>query len=494
MKRLVMLILVTVLAASPAAGAYRIEIEPDGRRIPARTVFREGILYIHLADVARALSGSRHWNPRNGKAALVAAEHRFVMVPGNAFVVADGEIVNVHRPVLFMEGEFWVPQAFLREAVAPALHIEVAVDRDEERIELEHLGPLIGAVTIEERAGSSVVVVPLTERADIHVESLASGAIEVFVSRAALTESVDVAAPDGYVSRVTALERQGGTLLEIGTSGAATSYRVDRLKRPHRIEIVVEATVGSIPTPALRSPKELLTEPTDPFSSSEGIEVVMIDPGYGGRETGTVGRGGVAAKDAALEAARRIGDALQRRGFYVFMTRSSDSFVPIERRCELANLADADLFLAIRWDAWVSGGAGGFQVHYYRAPAGEPLPVVGPRRGGLRYDHPAVLSRAEETLLWRSVQEQHVDESRILARLVRGELRSALPSADRGVRGLSHTVLEGCAMPAVVVDLGFLTSGSDVQRSQDESFMEDAAEAIARGVEAYRQGWKERNQ
>ncbi|MBD3368530.1 MAG: hypothetical protein GF405_10245 [Candidatus Eisenbacteria bacterium] len=493
MKLVPILLLVALLAASSAPASYRIEVEPGGRRIPARTFVHEDVPYVHLADIALALGGSRHWNPRTGKAALVVGEHRFVMSPGNRFVAVDGGIVNVLQPVLMRTGEFWVPPSFLSEAVAPVLHLDTAVDREEERLRIERLGPVIGDVSIEERTGSTVVVVPLSERAELHVESLASGTIEVFARRAVLSDSVDIPADGGYVSRVTAEERRGGAELIVETAGGATSYRVDRLRRPHRLEIVVEATAQSVPSPALRSPKELLTRPTDPLMASDELEVVMIDPGYGGRETGVIGRGGVAAKDITLAVARELGAALQRRGFYVFMTRSSDSFVPVNRRCELANLADADIFVALRCDGWTSGAAAGFQVHHYAVPVDPPLPVVEPRRGGLAYDHPAVLSRAEEALLWRHAQEEHIDESRILARLVRGELRSALPSADRGVRGLSHSVLEGCMMPSVVVDLGYLTSGGDAGRAQDETFRADAAQAIASGIEAYRTGWKERN-
>lgn len=486
--------LLVVLLMSPAAPAYRIEVEPGGRRLPAATVLRDEIPYVSLADVARALGGSRHWNPRNRKVALVVGDHHFVMSPGNSFVAVDSRIVNVQRPVLFEAGEFWVPPSFLRDAVGQTLNLRTAVDRERELITIERLGPVIGEVAIEDRTGSTVVTVPLSEPAELHVESLPDGDIELFVYRAALSHTLDLSAERGYVERVTARERQGGTTLTIETGRGATSYRVERLRRPDRLEVVVESTAEVIPPPALRSPKELLSRPSDPLLDTGEMEVVMVDPGYGGHETGIVGRGGVLAKDVTLDIATGLSDALQREGFYVFMTRSSDSYVPVARRCELANLADADIFIAIRCDAWVSSAAAGFEVHYYEAPEAPPLPVVQPRRGGLRYDHPSVLTKAEEALTWRRVQDAYVDESRILARLVRGELRSALPSVDRGVSGFAHAVLEGCAMPAVVVNAGYLTSGGDAGRAQDREFIDDVARAIARGVEAYRRGWKERSQ
>jgi len=493
MKRCITLVLALALLAPPASAAWRIVVEPQGRSVPARVVVRDGIPYIHLADVARALGGSRHWNPANRKAALIADDRRFVMSPGNSFVAVADRIVNMRRPALFEGGEFWVPPGFLDEAVGPALHLETVVDLEVERVTLRDLGPVVGDVVIEERSGSTVVTIGLSDWADIHVESHSSGAIDLFVQRAALADTVELVSSQGYVARVSARERQGGTSLMIETARGATTYRVERLDHPRRLEVIVEARAGSVPAPALREPKELLARPSDPFSTSEGVEVVMIDPGYGGHETGTVGRGGVLAKDVTLEIAQDLGAALQRRGFYVFMTRSSDSYVPLERRCELANLADADVFIAIRCDAWISAAAAGFQVQHYEAPREAPLPVALPRRGGLRYDHPSVLTRTEEALLWRNAQEQYVDESRVLARLVRGELRSALPSADRGVRTIAHTALEGCGMPAIVVSLGYLTSGGDSGRMQDEAFRQDAAGAIASALTAYRSGWKERN-
>ena len=74
-----------------------------------------------------------------------------------------------------------------------------------------------------------------------------------------------------------------------------------------------------------------------------GVKTIMIDPGHGGRDPGATGPSGSVEKDVTLALARELSRVLRREGFYVFMTRSSDSYVPLKRRAELSNLAAADI-------------------------------------------------------------------------------------------------------------------------------------------------------
>ena len=92
----------------------------------------------------------------------------------------------------------------------------------------------------------------------------------------------------------------------------------------------------------------------------------------------------------------------------------------------------------------------------------------------------------ESGLEWDHVQDAFRDESRRLARAVHDRMAEALGAADRGVASRTLSVLSGCAMPAIVIETGFISNGGDEERLADESFVRDAARAIARGIVDYR--------
>jgi N-acetylmuramoyl-L-alanine amidase len=219
----------------------------------------------------------------------------------------------------------------------------------------------------------------------------------------------------------------------------------------------------------------------------------MIDPGHGGRDPGAVGPSGSAEKDATLALALELSRLLQREGFYVFMTRSSDSYVPLKRRAELSNLAAADVFVSLQADAWYSRSAGGFRVAYYAPTAVRWRPRGRSRGGGLRYVEGTGAPLNESGLEWDHVQDAFRDESRKLAGAVHDRMAEDLAVADRGIASRSLSVLSGCAMPAIMIEVGFISNGGDEERLADEGFRRDAARAIARGIADYRRSLRGRD-
>jgi N-acetylmuramoyl-L-alanine amidase len=220
----------------------------------------------------------------------------------------------------------------------------------------------------------------------------------------------------------------------------------------------------------------------------------MIDPGHGGADSGYAGRADLLEKDVTLAIADEVARNLRREGFYVFMTRSLDSRVPVKRRAEIANLAGADVFISIHCGAWHSAAASGFRVSYYVPTPDDVVDKSSAGTRGLRRGRHGVRRGGVGDLRWGGQQENLTDESRALARAVRGQMSGALPNYDRGVGGASLAVLAGCAMPAILVEAGFITNASDAALLADAGFREDVARAIARGVAEYGDSSRGRNQ
>jgi N-acetylmuramoyl-L-alanine amidase len=476
------------------AGTLLIDF-PGGRgqsRVETRQV--DGVPYLRLADLAHGVGGARHWNPNTGKMTLAVGAQRIAMVPGNPLVTLDRDVRNLSRPVLLTDGTFWVPDSFLRHALGPALNVEVRVD-EEGAYRLVKLGPVLTSIEIDERPEGTAVVLGLNELADFVAESAERGAIVVTVEGGRLVDTLAVMEGAGFVSSVVTSEGARGVLADIRVGGGATAFEAGLFHDPYRIEILVTSGHdASFMTPALKERQGLLPAGRDVLGAWSGeVETIMIDPGHGGRDPGAVGPSGSAEKDATLALALELSRVLQREGYYVFMTRSSDSYVPLKRRAELANLAAADVFVSLQADAWYSRSAGGFRVAYH-APGAVRWRSHGRSRGaGLKYIEGTGAPRNESGLEWDHVQDAFRDESRTLAGAVRARMADDLPMSDRGVASRSLSVLSGCAMPAIMIEIGFVSNGGDEERLADEQFRRDAARAIARGIEDYGRGLRGRN-
>lgn len=501
-KLLMASVSLAVLAACLGPGATdarsaEIELRTSDGTTGVETLLEGGFTYFRLEDVARAVTGVRHYNPVTGKVTLVVGAHRISMTPGSRFAALDRSVENMSGPLLYREGRFWVPAGFLTRVLATALNATIEWIPAEGRVSAVPLGPVISSVTIDDREEEGTIVsLALSGPADFDASSASAESVEVFIAGATLVDSLEIPYAAGHVLRLTANQTDRGVRAVVGVDASAGAYDAEFLTNPPRVEIRVgKPTAASPPSPELRGVRRLRPDRgVDLDWTDGGIETVMIDPSGGGRVAGSTGPEGTAAKDVTLSLARALATALQREGFYVFMTRSSDAFVPAKRRAEIANLAEADVFVSLDCDAWYSGWARGFKVSYYDPPASVGAGDGGGRGQGLPREQTAPSERAVGDLLWGRAQEDYLAESRALARAVHSRMEHDLPLDDRGVGRLTLGVLSGCAMPAIRVELGFISNADEELLLSDERFLRDAARAIAQGVVEYRSGAEGRAQ
>ncbi|BAY11595.1 N-acetylmuramoyl-L-alanine amidase [Calothrix sp. NIES-2098] len=215
---------------------------------------------------------------------------------------------------------------------------------------------------------------------------------------------------------------------------------------------VVRPPIGLPPLPppnrgTLPDPNSSLPPISQPGSRSpilNGRALVIIDPGHGGKDPGAIGIGGVREKDIILPIGARVAEVLQQNGVQVIMTRKADYFVSLQGRVEMAEKANASVFVSIHAN---SAGAGrpdvsGLETYYY-------------------------------------------DNGLGLARTVHNSILQNLNVRDRGVRRARFYVLRKSSMPSILVETGYLTGREDVAKLQTLMYQNQMAEAIARGILQY---------
>ena len=218
-----------------------------------------------------------------------------------------------------------------------------------------------------------------------------------------------------------------------------------------------------------------------------GLRAIVIDAGHGGDDAGVKGPHGTLEKNVTMAVARRLKAAIESRlGVRVLLTRDGDQNVALDQRAALANNNKADLFISLHANASLRPSAAGAQVYYLNLAgygdegqralqaAREPLPVVG---GG---------SRDIEMIPWEMAQARYVDQSVELARAVEAALRERVPMSTRAVQQAPFRVLVGANMPAVLVELGFLTNAEQEQRLAADDQQNTLAQALLDGIMRYR--------
>ncbi len=219
-----------------------------------------------------------------------------------------------------------------------------------------------------------------------------------------------------------------------------------------------------------------------------GIRKVVIDPGHGGYDPGAIGRNGLKEKTVTLDVAKRLASILRGSGVEVVMTRSTDVFIPLERRVEIANASGADLFLSIHINASRQRSLNGFEV-YYVSPQVNDYKRAGAAAGeyslrlpeGEEQDIPYEAKR----ILWDMFYTYSRAESSVLAGHICDRIGCEMKMKILGVKNARFHVLRGANMPAVLIEAGFVSNLSEEKQLRISRYRQRLAECIARGLESY---------
>lgn len=221
-----------------------------------------------------------------------------------------------------------------------------------------------------------------------------------------------------------------------------------------------------------------------------GLKVgrIVLDPGHGGHDTGTVGPEGLREKDLVLDVAKRLGALIEDRlGSEVIYTRSDDTFVPLERRTEIANEAKADLFLSIHANSSTLRSAAGVETYYLNFTTSRAaLEVAARENAGSQKTIYELQDLLEKIALKDKVEESREFATRVQSALFTLSAKSdSLARDHRGVKRAPFVVLIGASMPSVLSEIGFISNAHDESIMKRAEYRQRIAEALYKGLSSY---------
>jgi N-acetylmuramoyl-L-alanine amidase len=207
---------------------------------------------------------------------------------------------------------------------------------------------------------------------------------------------------------------------------------------------------------------ELPPPPAGPFA------VVVIDPGHGGQDSGTM-KTGLVEKELTLDVAHRVERLLQERGLVTVLTRADDSYVSLQDRAAIANSQPESVFVSIHFDEAGRPAATGVETYFAAHPISFPDRVA-----------------SWLPFLQRTSNEPPNLESQSLAASVQESLVAHTQATNRGTRPQQFFVIANVRHPAVLVEGGFLTNKDDAVKLVNAEYREQMAAGIAQGILQYR--------
>jgi N-acetylmuramoyl-L-alanine amidase len=222
--------------------------------------------------------------------------------------------------------------------------------------------------------------------------------------------------------------------------------------------------------------------------------VAVVDPGHGGDKEGAVGPGGLREKDLSLAIARRIAARLREGGARVLLTRERDEGLDLSLRAALANAAEADLFVSVHLNSMATADGRartrGIETYFLSPDATDARAVaVAARENADRA--PAEVFPTDDAVAGILADLSNVEalaESSRLAHAVHERLVLRTGAEDHGVKQAPFHVLAGARMPAVLVEVGFISHRDEARQLADPAYQERIAAAVAEGIAAFRAG------
>ena len=215
---------------------------------------------------------------------------------------------------------------------------------------------------------------------------------------------------------------------------------------------------------------------------------IVIDPGHGGHDTGTIGPTGLMEKDLCLDVALRLGKLIGRSlpSAELVYTRQDDRYVGLEQRTAIANDARADLFISIHANSSDDARVSGIETYYLNFNASAQAMEVAARENATAQSSVHDL----QDLVTKIARNEKVEESRDLAADLQESLASSMqmgkrPERNRGVRKAPFVVLVGADMPSVLAEIAFISNPSDEQWLKKPENRQHAADGLYHGIERY---------
>jgi len=488
---------VAAIGLSPRPGAQG---QPTGLRVLSReglrtlaTFTQNNQEYVALDDVAQLFGLTVREDQLAGGLTITAAKGSIIVTPDQPVISVAGRLVSLTGTAVRQGGRWLVPVDFLPRAVGPLLETRFDLRRATRLLVVGDLRVPRVTARVDPGPGSVSVTFDIAPPAPSRV-AVETGRLIVTFEADALELSLPPVPPQDFLQALQAGDTPTSVRLTTGPKFGmhrTTTSQPDASASRLVVELLPATTEAPAAPPVTPAPLPPTTPPAGNLPPAnpigEGVRTVVIDAGHGGDETGAKGARGLLEKDVTLAVARRLRTMIEGKlGLRVFLTRDDDRTMTLDDRAAYANSQKADIFVSVHVNASIRPAMKGAEV-YSLAPdqadtsarlqaesAGDVLPALG---GGVR---------AISLIPWEFTQARYLEQSSAFAALVEQALRARVPMSPRPFQQAPFRVLVGANMPAVLVEIGYLSNAEQEPALGTGVFQDQIAQSLFDAVAEFR--------
>ncbi len=478
--------LMRVSGQAPAPPSLVVLSAAGRRAVPTASV--NGREMVALDDLAAVFQVSLRDDPLAGGMTVSYKGRTIALMPDQAIASVGNRLVSLPAPATRAGKRWLVPIEFIDAALALVYDARLELRKTSHLVIVGDLRVPRLTVRQETIGGQARLTFDASPKTSSSVVQEQNRLVVRFDA-----DALDAVLPAGAAPGLVDAVRPGDApnTIAIALGGRFGSFRSSQVAidaaSSRTIVDVLAAGLPEAAPPAPPAPAPLAPVAPDALvPQAPGVRTIVLDAGHGGADDeGARGPGGRLEKDITLSVARRLKATLENRlGLRVLLTRDGDTAVSLDDRAAFANNNKADLFISLHANASLRKEVKGAEVFYLSSEGYEmaqqaatskaTLPAFG---GG---------SRDIDLILWEVAQTQHLAQSASLAAAIEEQLRAHVPMSTHPVQQAPFRVLVGANMPAVLVEMAFITNPEQEAALASDEFQNGIAQAVFDAIVRFR--------
>ena len=448
----------------------------------ARKIGRD-FYFVGLQDIAESLNTHTYYSNKVRKAILYLGEEKITVTAFNPFVMSGHKVWQLPVETKYSDGEIYVPVKFFIPIVKDLLDKSTngnGVD------ELSLTTNITGAQVEEKLNGTLIRISTLREFSKTSVSARYSQkAFYLDILNGKINEKSFVKSfKKGLVREIVPVQLDQMVTITFKLNKDISG--MDLHVTHHSNELLV-----SIPKDKV-SPELLKKLKND--REKWLIDKIVIDPGHGGRDPGTIGVRGSYEKDVVLGIAKKLKKLLEKKlKVQVFMTRENDTYISLKERTQFANEKQAKLFISIHANWNRNSKLKGTSTYFLGlAKSDEAVEIAQRENEVIKYDDGAQNSglSEENIILATMAQNAYNKESQDLANMIQESLAKHTGLRNRGVKQAGFYVMVGASMPNVLIETAFMSNKKEERWLKSPSFQQKVAQGIYESVKEFKRKYE----
>jgi N-acetylmuramoyl-L-alanine amidase len=457
----------------------------------------DGVAYVRATQFFTLLGGTVDLGTYPVDATVGLRGHTLSLFHGSPFVRYDDGVYDLVQPVFMRDGDPALPLLATARLVGEILKLDAHWTPESQTLQFLETGGEIGPITGQLKRNGLILEIHTGGPVTYEVYQSIDDWLTVTIPGATRGDLRFNRRPfSRYIWEFKSYQFDESVQLSFRFRPDRVRWEHRIARDPYRIEVTLIDTTFALDSSDTPGILGLPAGGTETGLETDPIDVIVVDAGHGGEDLGAVGRRGTREKDVVLGVALELAALLRSDpDFKVILTRRDDTFVPLQKRAQIANDANADLFISLHANSAPRRSARGFETFFLSAAkTDEARATQQLENASLRFEESAEMPGTDDLdfILTDLLQNQYLVESAALAESIQKELGTALRAPDRGVNQAGFVVLYYAYMPAVLVETGFLSNTQEESWLAKESSHQRLAEAIYRSIIAFRDRYEEK--